>query len=290
MASFVEEIIKGRKTFFIAPDKSLFPESYLEEFLTLGYECYFIDTDIFLPIAVKIDIILSIFKDSIIFINIDAPIQNDSWSNLIHKANLKYPEAMFGVTFTKRLVSGEKERLEKFYILNVGCKCGAIQLEYQKKNNFYILQKTLYANQAMGRRKSVRAVCTSSCSVKIIDKEQKVYTAKLNDISLSHFSITVQGQDQFSIKDFERFQDVQFYVKGLHFRNDCVLYMRRPVENGELFIFAFATKSGTPGLDPVNKKLLIPKIYTIMEENCQDLLTKLFKTALEQREKPPLEL
>ena len=65
MSNIVDEIIKGRKTFFIAPDRTLFPQSYLEEYLTLGYECYFIDTDIFLPIEVKVDIILSVFKDSI---------------------------------------------------------------------------------------------------------------------------------------------------------------------------------------------------------------------------------
>ena len=83
MGNLVDEIVKGRKTFFIAPDRSLFPQAYLEEYLTLGFECYFIDTDIFLPIEIKIEIILSVFKDSILFFNIDAPLQDNSWPRLI---------------------------------------------------------------------------------------------------------------------------------------------------------------------------------------------------------------
>ncbi len=75
MHSLVNEIIKGRKTFFIAPDRTLFPQSYLEEYLVLGYECYFIDTDIFLPIEAKVDIILSVFKESILYVNVDGPVQ-----------------------------------------------------------------------------------------------------------------------------------------------------------------------------------------------------------------------
>ncbi len=290
MSSIVDEIVKGRKTFFIAPDKSLFPEAYLEEFLTLGYECYFIDTDIFLPISIKIDIILSIFKDSIIFFNIDGPIQNDTWANLIHKASVKYPEALFGVMYAKRLIAGEKEKLEKYYLFNLGCKCGCVQLEYQKKNNFTIIQKALYANQAMGRRKNVRAVCTSSCSVKFVGSDSKMHSVKLNDVSISHFSITVHPEDEVEFKDYEKIIDAQFYIKGLHFRSDAVLFMSRPIENGILYIFAFTSEDGQIGLEKINRQLIIPKIYGIMVDNCQDLLGRLFKTALEQREPPHLEL
>ena len=41
----VNEIVNGRKTFFITPDTSLMPELYLEDFFVLGYECYFIEND-----------------------------------------------------------------------------------------------------------------------------------------------------------------------------------------------------------------------------------------------------
>lgn len=285
MGSIVDEIIKGRKTFFIAPDKSLFPESYLEEYLSLGYECYFIDTDILLPISTKVDIILSIFKDSIMFFNIDAPIKNDSWTDLISRAQRKYPEALFGVLYAKRQAPGEKERLEKHFLLDMGLQCGCIQLEYQKKNNFGVIEKVLYANQAMGRRKNVRAVCSGSCTVNFtLNKNQQV-SAKLNDVSVSHFSITIKQGEQIEIEDYTRITDAQFFVKGYHFRSDAVLYTKRETENGMLYIFAFAGKNGQPGIEGQTKNLLVPKIYSIMIDNCQSLLERLFRTALAQRSK-----
>ena len=130
MHSLVQEIIKGRKTFFIAPDRTLFPQSYLEEYLTLGYECYFIDTDIFLPMKEKVDIILSVFKDSILFFNIDAPIQGASWIEIIHDMQVKYPSALFGVLYAKRHSQDERQSLEHQYLYTMGIQCGCIQLEY----------------------------------------------------------------------------------------------------------------------------------------------------------------
>ena len=142
MSSLVNEIIQGRKTFFIAPDKSLFPESYLEDYLALGYECYFVDTDIFLSISAKVEIILSVFQDALIFFSIDSPLQNDSWPNFISRLQKKYPRALFGVLYAKKQSNYEKEELERLYLMDIGIQCGCIQLEYQKKNNFSDSDKT----------------------------------------------------------------------------------------------------------------------------------------------------
>ncbi len=282
MTELVNEIIKGRKTFFIAPDRSLFPQSYLEEYLVLGYECYFIDVDIFLPLEVKIDIILSIFKDSILFFNIDSPIQNISWSRLISQLHEKYPEAHFGVTYSKRQSLTEKHQIEKLYLYTIGIQCGCIQLEYQKKNNFLLIEKMLYANQAMGRRKNVRAVCTGNCKVQFLTDKNAVVQGNLTDISISHFSVTLQ-EGEAEISQYEKITDIVFTVKGLRFHSDAVLYMTRPTNSGILYVFAFSKKNGEAGLDFANKKLLVPKIYEVMSENCLELLGKLFNSATRKR-------
>ena len=283
MSNIVDEIIKGRKTFFIAPDRTLFPQSYLEEYLTLGYECYFIDTDIFLPIEVKVDIILSVFKDSILFFNIDAPIQGNTWNHLIKGMQDKYPNALFGVLYAKRQSVSERQALERQYLYSIGIQCGCIQIEYQKKNNFQLIEQVLYANQAMGRRKNVRAVCSNSCSFQFTAEGQGVIQSRLTDISISHFSF-VLPEGQLELADYEKVSDIAFTIHGLRFRSDAVLYMTRPVETGILFVFAFQTKSGQSGLDPVNKQLLIPKVYEIMVENCTELLNKLFTSATRKRD------
>ncbi len=283
MHSLVQEIIKGRKTFFIAPDRTLFPQSYLEEYLTLGYECYFIDTDIFLPMKEKVDIILSVFKDSILFFNIDAPIQGASWIEIIHDMQVKYPSALFGVLYAKRHSQAERQSLEHQYLYTMGIQCGCIQLEYQKRENFQIIEQVLYANQAMGRRKYVRALCSSSCLFSFTLDKQGTIQDKLTDISISHFSFVVPD-GRLQLADYEKVPDIVFTIHGLRFRSDAVLYMTRPVENGILFVFAFQSKSGQSGLDPVNKQLITPKLYELMIDNCMDLLNRLFTTASRKRE------
>ena len=283
MHSLVQEIIKGRKTFFIAPDRTLFPQSYLEEYLTLGYECYFIDTDIFLPMKEKVDIILSVFKDSILFFNIDAPIQGASWIEIIHDMQAKYPSALFGVLYAKRHSQAERQSLEHQYLYTMGIQCGCIQLEYQKRENFQIIEQVLYANQAMGRRKYVRALCSSSCLFSFTLDKQGTIQDKLTDISISHFSFVVPD-GRLQLADYEKVSDIEFTIHGLRFRSDAVLYMTRPEENGILFVFAFQSKSGQSGLDPVNKQLITPKLYELMIDNCMDLLNRLFTTASRKRE------
>ena len=71
MGISIKEIVAGRKTFFITPDTSLIPEVFLEDYFALGYECYFIEYDKRISLKKKIDILISIFHDVIIFFNID---------------------------------------------------------------------------------------------------------------------------------------------------------------------------------------------------------------------------
>lgn len=281
MSKIVEEIIKGRKVFFITPDKSLFPQVFLEDFMAQGYECYFVDSDIFLPIEIKVDIILSIFKDSILYFNIDAPIQNNNWIDIIRNLQKKHPDSLFGIMYAKRQSPQEKQKIEQQFLYNMELKCGCIQMEYQKKNNFPLISQVLYANQAMGRRKNVRAVCSSNCLIQF-SLDNQVQQFRLSDISISHFSF-ILPKDQLNIELNTKIENIAFIIHGLRFRSNAVLFMTRPVENGTLYIFAFQDKYGKTELDPANKELLIPKIYAIMEENCSLLLRKLFSTAVRRR-------
>lgn len=279
MSKLLEEIIKGRKVFFITPDKTLFPQSYLEEYLSLGFECYFVDSDIFLPIEIKIDIILSVFKDSILYFNIDAPIQHTSWIKIIKDMQEKYPEALFGVMYAKRQSQDERHNIEHQFLYTMELKCGCIQLEYQKKNNFSLISQVLFANQATGRRKNVRAVCSNSCTIQLTTEKKQVIQCSLTDISISHFSF-VMPVDEVTIAPYEKIENIAFIIRGLRFRSDAVLFMTRPVESGMLYVFAFESKKGQAGLDQSNKEMLIPKIYEIMNENCGQLLNRLFSTAI----------
>ena len=131
----------------------------------------------------------------------------------------------------------------------------------------------------------------NNCKFQFVSEETGIVQGNLNDISISHFSVTLP-EGMAEIAQYEKIQDIAFTIKGLRFHSDAVLYITRNTEAGILYVFAFSTKSGQGGLDFSNKKLLIPKIYEIMVDNCSELLDKLFSSATRQRknfQKPNLE-
>ena len=275
MGISAKEIVTGRKIFFITPDTSLIPETYLEEYFALGYECYFIENDKRVSIIKKLDIILSLFKDVIIFFNIDYHIEGIEWQYLIKNLiDLHHNKESIGVLYTKRQTKEERMRREQKYLYEMGIACGCIQLEYQKKQNFEIIEKILYANQAQGRRKSIRALCTSACTYSF-RAGPNTYNGSLQDISVSHFSLLVTD-GSLKVQLYEKIQDFHFNIRGFLFRSDAVLIMQRQTPAGLLMVFAFTSTTGANGLDERIKQLLIPNIYKLMSSNCMNLLEQIF--------------
>lgn len=275
MAASISEIAFGRKTFFIAPDTSLIPDSFLEEYFALGFECYFINNDRKCSIQKKIEIILNTFKDVIIFFNIDSQITGVYWEKVITEITRKYNnKASVGVLYQKRTSREEREKIENKYLFDIGLGCGCIQLEFQKKQNFEVLAKTLYANQAQGRRKNIRAICSKSCTFSVMYKKDHD-TGILQDISLSHFSF-IYPIGKMECEIGERIADFHFNIRGFLFRSNAVLIMKRPVSDQILYIFAFTTDAGVPGMESRNRALLIPNVYQLMCSNCMTVLNNMF--------------
>lgn len=285
MGISVNDIVTGRKTFFILPDTSLMPESYLEDYFALGYECYYVPYDKRVDIKRKIRAITSLFKDLIIFFNIDYNIQNFNWEEYIadYIGEYKNP-ASVGILYTKRQTKDEKIRLERKFLFEMGIRCGCVQLEYQKVQNFELIGKILYANQAQGRRKTIRALCSSACTYTYTYGPYKdVITGVLQDISLSHFTILVSGTG-LPIKLYEKIADVHFNIRGFLFRSDAVLVMERPVNGDMLYVFAFVTSSGSNGLDERTRSLLIPALYKLLSVNCNAVLDQMYEKFTEKDE------
>ena len=275
MGISAKEIVTGRKTFFITPDTSLIPESYLEDYFALGYECYFIENDKRIRLEKKLDILISLFHDVIFFFNIDYRADDIEWPVLIRNIIESYNnKASIGVIYTKRQTKEERLKLEQKYLYEMGLNCGCIQLEYQKKQNFEIIEKILYANQAQGRRKNIRALCTSACTYTFV-MERQTYTGSLQDISVSHISF-ISSDPSFKVQLYEKIKDFHFNIRGFLFRSDAVLIMQRQVPTGNLYVFAFTSSTGANGLDNRIKQLLIPNIYKLMASNCKTLLDQIF--------------
>jgi hypothetical protein len=267
----------GRKTFFILPDTSLMPTSYLEDYFALGYECYYIENDKRVKFQKKVDVILSLFKDLILFFNVDFTIPDFEWSEYIQNLVIEHKiQDSVGILYTKRATKEDKARIEKKYLYELGVRCGCTQLEYQKKQNFELIAKLLFANQAQGRRKTIRALCSAACTYSVTYGSHQISAAGvLQDISLSHFTILSPGSG-LEIKLYEKLKDIHFNIRGFLFRSDAVLVMERPVNGDMLYVFAFINSNGTTGLEARTRSLLIPALYKLLSSNCTALLEQLY--------------
>lgn len=277
-------IAAGRKTFFIQPDTSLLPENFCEEYLIDGFESYFVGKLPNFSLEDYIDYLYHTFKDIILFFNIDSPPPaNEPWSYFIKRISKKYAEnVLVGVLYTKRQNKEEKPMIEKVYLFDIGIMCGCIQLEYQKRNNFGIIEKVLYANQAMGRRKQVRAICKGNSTFSFVFNKRS-FKGQLQDISLSHFSI-VLPHGELKMPLYERIDGIQMTIKGAHIRTSAVLFMNRQVNNGadDLLVFMFVQLNGAQGLEEIAKQTILPKMYEMLHENCMTLLKE---TIVSEQEK-----
>lgn len=285
MGISVNEIVTGRKTFFILPDTSLMPESYLEDYFALGYECYYIPFDKRYKMERKVKVITSLFKDLIMFFNIDYNLPNFDWDDYIYEYIHENNNAdSVGVMYAKRQSKAEKALIERKYLYEMGIRCGCVQLEYQKNQNFELIGKILYANQAQGRRKTIRALCSSACTYTYTYGPYKdSITGTLQDISLSHFTVLVSGVG-LEIKLYEKIPDIHFNIRGFLFRSDAVLVMERPVNGDMLYVFAFVTSTGQNGLESRTKGLLVPALYKLLSVNCNAILDQMYQKANEQED------
>ena len=285
MGISVSDIVMGRKTFFILPDTSLMPTSYLEDYFALGYECYYIENDKRVKFQKKVDVIISLFKDLILFFNVDFTIPDFEWEDYIQDLVIDHKiQDSIGILYKKRATREDKSRSENKYLFELGVRCGCTQLEYQKKQNFELIAKLLFANQAQGRRKTIRALCSAACTYSVTYGSHQVTAAGvLQDISLSHFTILSPGSG-LEIKLYEKLKDIHFNIRGFLFRSDAVLVMERPVNGDMLYVFAFVNPAGTTGLEDRTRSLLIPALYRLLSSNCTALLEQLYVSVDDQPE------
>lgn len=274
-------IKEGRKTFFIAPDVSLLPESFLEDFMLRGYETYLIREDRLCSLEFKIEILVNLFPDLILFIFIDNHNEKINWQDVIKKIQSRFGDQIcIGVLYSHRKREQDKNKLEKYYLFDCGIQGGCISLEFQKEKNFPRLDQVLAANQACGRRKHVRAICDGPSKVVFMFNNEK-FSGKLLDVSDSHFSCVV-NQAHFQVHMYEKITDILLEFNGLYIRSDATLCLTRKHEGQIVYVFVFNKRNGTNGLDDEVEVRLIKKIYSIISSKINNLLTALFLDAAQR--------
>lgn len=253
----------GRKTFFIAPDTSLIPQSHLEEFLGLGFESFMINPDSEGQLKTKIHEITSSYPEVILYFNIDSHIAGIEWKSYIRELQQSLGrEALIGVFHLKRKNFSEDDMITSYFVRDLGVRAGSFALFPDAAKNFDLILKNLEKNNARGRRNLVRATCDSDSTMKF-EHNGIPYTVNLVDVNVTHFRCDMRDvADNFSV--FEKIHDAVLYVNGSQFVSDAVLIMKRNFGGKNLCVFMFVKKDNTPDLDKETERLLNKKIYEIV--------------------------
>lgn len=144
-----DECYEHKKVFFLRPRDTLLIDM-LKKLRKTGYEVYEI------PSLTIMEDILRKYKNAFLFVNIDDNIiSEECWLYTIK--GLKVRKEFQGIKVG--VFHYSKDYLSKSFLLDVGIDLGFIQLSRKKgklKSNFRIVLAALQANEALGRRKSIR--------------------------------------------------------------------------------------------------------------------------------------
>lgn len=268
----------GRKTFFIAPDTSLIPKAYLEEFMSRGYQAFIINDDYACPMQTKIREITRLYPDSILYFNIDASIEGIEWKSYIRELQEFIGErTLLGIFYLARQTPEEEERIKTYFVRDVQIRAGCFALSQGNHKNFDSILSVMEQSGAKGRRNLVRALCDSSSFAKFEHKGTG-YSAAVLDVNVSYFRCDLQARtDDFKI--FDKIRDVSLSVNGTSFMSDAVLIMKRTVNDKNLCIFMFIKRDDTPDLEKNTEKMLNQRIYQVVLNETSGILQKAFQSA-----------
>lgn len=215
----------GRKVFFVYPPEAL-KGDFLEAIFKNEYETYLLES------VDKIDKILEVFKDSIIFFNLDKGFDRAEWIDFINKLQDEFKEVAIGV-----ISSSDSSSLKNTYLMDIGIQGGYIVLEDNTWRSIERINKVLEVNEARGRRKNVRFDFDDNSKDKVL---VKVFTSGgycFNGVakSFSAMGILVElDQESADFSTSERIDQIVFNVDAHELRVKGSLL--KEVRKGEFFL------------------------------------------------------
>lgn len=215
----------GRKVFFVYPPEAL-KGDFLEAIFKNEYETYLLES------TAKIDNILEVFKDSILFFNIDKGLDRSGWIDFIKKLQESYEDIAIGV-----ISLSDSSSLKNTYLMDIGIQGGYIVLEDNTWRSIERINKVLEVNEARGRRKNVRFDFDEKRKDKVF---VKVFTSGgycFNGIakSFSAMGILVElDQDSAEFSSSDKIDQIVFSVDDHELRVKGSLL--KEVRKGEFFL------------------------------------------------------
>lgn len=198
----------GRKVFFINPPETL-NETLLEEIFKKEFEIYLLKN------SEKLEKILDIFSNSIIFINIDEERNSFEWVDYIRSIhnNPKYKNIVIGV-FSKKDSKSLKDEL----LMDIGIGGGYILLDKNQWETVGVITQVLEFNEARGRRSHVRYDLKSikesdTLDVKIYSMKGNLYRGEVKSFSAAGFLVEIDKEHRETFIK-EQVDKIIFYIDG----------------------------------------------------------------------------
>ncbi|QEN05424.1 hypothetical protein EW093_12110 [Thiospirochaeta perfilievii] len=246
----------GKKIFFINPPDSL-KNCYLDTIFKKEFEIYLLHS------VDNMERLLEIFKDVIVFINIDEVLDRNQWLDYISALKKNHRHVIVGV-FTKNPSSS----LQKSYLMDIGILGGFIHLQEDNWKTINLILKVLEANEARGRRKTVRLDfnsndARSNLGVKVYTQSGLLLVGFIQSVSSAGILISLNKKHigESDNVDYVRFSlnDTELYIKG---------YLLKRFDNGNYFI-------SFEEIGEEDKELVQSYIFDSLQKGFEQLLKSL---------------
>ncbi|MCL2478526.1 MAG: PilZ domain-containing protein [Treponema sp.] len=221
---------EGKKIFLLRPH-SVIHEEMLEILIMAGYETYTLFDE------ARARRLLEKFPGSIMFINIDEGLSEPEWENYICK--IQEDETTRDCRLGIMSYNQDRKLMQK-YLMEISIPCGYIQLKLGLQESTKIILGALEANEARGRRRSIRADCHDDLNATLNYRgDSGMYHGKLLDISSMGVAAKMDKVDNLPANSMLR--QVQLRLRGGLIITDMIFIGKRRDSKDE-FIMLFNPK------------------------------------------------
>jgi len=217
----------GKKIFLLYPH-SVIKDEMLDLLIMAGYETYtLLDRE-------KARRLLAKFSGSIMFINIDEGPNESEWEAYVKdiQNNSGTKNSRLGIMSYNQ----DMELMQK-YLMDMAIPCGYVQLKLGMNESTRIILSVLEANEAKGRRNSIRATCEDDRNATMNYRLDPVFFhGKILDISAAGVAARFNTLPNFPLNSMIR--SVQLKLRGGIVMADMIFIGQRPNDrNVQILLF-----------------------------------------------------
>lgn len=240
----------GKKVFFLYPP-SVIRDELITRLMAQEFEVYML-RDI-----ASAEALLRKYPDSIVYVNIDAGLEESEWEAWIRRqiANPAMKDVGFGI-----VSYNSDDDLQKKYLMDIGIGYGFIKLKLGIDESTRILLATLKASEAKGRRKYVRADCKKDNLATINLREGPTQsTGQICDISVVGLSCILDPDPGF--KKNMVLHDIQLKLRASLLKTEAIVFGSRTDEDGRTVYVLLFTRS----IDDIAKEKIRSYLQTALQ-------------------------